>query len=423
MKIVFEHLETAHIKTLAAYKSAGGYTAAEKALKKMKPDDVIEMVKQSGLRGRGGAGFSTGMKFSFVPKDPSLTKYLLCNADEGEPGTFKDRILMEQIPHSTLEGMIIAAYATGCHKAYIYVRGEYTESIDSLEKAIDECYKNHLLGEKILGSDFDLDIHIFRGAGAYICGEETGLVSSLEGFKGWPKLKPPFPAISGFNKKPTLINNVETLATLPWIILHGAEAHRKIGTEKSPGTKLFCLSGPVKNPGTYELPLGIPLRELIYDIGGGLSGGLKLKAVIPGGLSSSALTAEEAERITLDFEALAEAGSMLGSGGVIVIGDNQCMVDLIDIITYFFKHESCGQCTPCREGTGWMQKIVKSIIERRGREDDIQLLSNISSNMMGGRTICALSDAAAMPVKSFVTKFKSEFEYHIKNKRCPLNAH
>ncbi len=422
-KIVFEHLEAAHIKTLAAYKSVGGYTAAEKALKKMKPDDVIEIVKQSGLRGRGGAGFSTGMKFSFVPKDRSLTKYLLCNADEGEPGTFKDRILMEQIPHSTLEGMIIAAYATDCHKAYIYVRGEYTESIDSIEKAIDECYKNHLLGEKILGSDFDLDIYLFRGAGAYICGEETGLVSSLEGFKGWPKLKPPFPAISGFNKKPTVINNVETLATLPWIILHGAEAHRKIGTEKSPGTKLFCLSGPVKNPGTYELPLGIPLRELIYDIGGGLEGDLKLKAVIPGGLSSSVLTAEEAQRITLDFEALAGAGSMLGSGGVIVIGDNQCMVDLMDIITYFFKHESCGQCTPCREGTGWMQKIVKSIIERRGREDDLELLSNISSNMMGGRTICALSDAAAMPVKSFVTKFKSEFEYHIKNKRCPLNVH
>mgnify|MGYP001618070743 FL=1 len=422
-KIVFEYLNVPDIKSLSTYKSVGGYRAAEKALKKMKPDDVIEMVKQSGLRGRGGAGFSTGMKFSFVPKDPSLTKYLLCNADEGEPGTFKDRILMEEIPHSTLEGMIIAAYATGCHKAYIYVRGEYTESIDSLEKAIDECYKNHLLGEKILGSDFDLNIYLFRGAGAYICGEETGLVSSLEGFKGWPKLKPPFPAVSGFNKKPTVINNVETLATLPWIILHGAEAHRKIGTEKSPGTKLFCLSGPVKNPGTYELPLGIPLRELIYDIGGGLEGDLKLKAVIPGGLSAPVLTAEEAQRITLDFEALASADSMLGSGGVIVIGDNQCMVDLMGIITYFFKHESCGQCTPCREGTGWMQKIVKSIIERRGREDDIQLLSNISSNMMGGRTICALSDAAAMPVKSFVTKFKGEFESHIKNKRCPLNAH
>lgn len=422
-KIVFEHLEVAHIKTLTAYKSVGGYKAAEKVLKEMKPDDVIEVVKQSGLRGRGGAGFSTGMKFSFVPKDRSLTKYLLCNADEGEPGTFKDRVLMEQIPHSTLEGMIIAAYATGCHKAYIYVRGEYTESIDSLEKAIDECYKNHLLGKKILGSDFDLDITIFRGAGAYICGEETGLVSSLEGFKGWPKLKPPFPALSGFNKKPTVINNVETLATLPWIILHGAPAHRKIGTEKSPGTKLFCLSGPVKNPGTYELPLGISLKEVIYDIGGGLEGDLKLKAVIPGGLSAPVLTAEEAQRITLDFEALASAGSMLGSGGIIVIGNNQCMVDLMGIITYFFKHESCGQCTPCREGTGWMQKIVKSIIERRGREEDIQLLSNISSNMMGGRTICALSDAAAMPVKSFVTKFKSEFEYHIKNKRCPLNAH
>lgn len=426
--IVFEHIEVPNIKTLATYRSVGGYKAVEKALKTMKPDDIIDMVKQSGLRGRGGAGFSTGMKFSFVPKDPSLTKYLLCNADEGEPGTFKDRILMERIPHSTLEGMIIAAYATGCHKAYIYVRGEYTESIEALGTAIEECYKNQLLGKKILNSAFDLDISVFRGAGAYICGEETGLVSSLEGFKGWPKLKPPFPAVEGFNKKPTLINNVETLATLPWIILHGAEAHRKIGTEKSPGTKLFCLSGAVKRPGTYELPLGTPLKELIYDIGEGLAAGelegnLKLKAVIPGGLSASVLTAAEAETMTLDFEALAQAGSMLGSGGVIVIGDDQCMVDLMSIITYFFKHESCGQCTPCREGTGWMQKIVKSICERRGREEDIALLTNISTNMMGGRTICALADAAAMPVKSFVTKFKSEFEYHIRNKRCPLHAH
>ncbi|OGQ60380.1 MAG: NADH oxidoreductase (quinone) subunit F [Deltaproteobacteria bacterium RIFCSPLOWO2_12_FULL_38_8] len=418
-KIVFQNLHIPNIKKLAVYREHGGYTAAQKVLKETKPEDIITLVKNSGLRGRGGAGFGTGMKWSFVPKDAHL-KYLLCNADEGEPGTFKDRILMEQIPHSTLEGMIIACYAIQCPRAYIYVRGEYTESIEALEAAIQECTKNNFLGKNIFGTPFSLDIHVFKGAGAYICGEETGLVTSMEGAKGQPKVKPPFPAISGFNKKPTVINNVETLAVLPWIILNGADNYKKIGTEKSPGTKLFCLSGPVKNPGTYELPLGFPLKDLIYDIGGGLTGNLKLKAVIPGGLSAPVLTAEETMTMTMDFESLAKVGSMLGSGGVIVIANDQCMVDLLSVITYFYKHESCGQCTPCREGTGWMKKVVDSILHQRGRAEDIPLLQDISTNMMGGRTICALSDAAAMPVKSFVTKFKQEFEYHIKNKRCHL---
>lgn len=423
MKVVLKFLDVPNIHTLSAYQKQGGYEAAKKVVTKMKPDDVINLVKDSGLRGRGGAGFSTGMKWSFVPKDPSKTKYLLCNGDESEPGTFKDRILMEQIPHSVLEGIIIGCFAVQSHKAYIYIRGEYMESIHSLEAAIEECKNNNILGKNIFGTKFDLDVHVFKGAGAYICGEETGLISSIEGFKGWPKLKPPFPAIAGFNRQPTIINNVETLAVIPWIILKGAQEFKKVGTEKSPGTKLFCLSGPVKKPGTYELPLGFPLKDFIFDVGGGLLDGLKLKAVIPGGMSAPVLTAEEALKINLDFESLAQAGSMLGSGGVIVITDDQCMVDMLQVVTHFFKHESCGQCTPCREGTGWTYKITRSILNNKGRLDDIQLISDISTNMMGGRTICALSDAAAMPTKSIVNKFKHEFEYHIKNKRCDLYAH
>ena len=427
MKILFEHLDVPAIHTLSTYREKGGYQALEKVLKHMKPEEVISVVTDSGLRGRGGAGFPAGKKWSFVPKDSpnssGKTKYLLCNGDESEPGTFKDRILMEQIPHLVLEGMIMAAYAIDCHKAYIYVRGEYTESITALEKAIEECHSHVLLGEKILGTNFNLDIHVFKGAGAYICGEETGLISSLEGTKGWPKLKPPFPAIAGFNRQPTVINNVETLAAVPWIIRQGAQAYKKVGTEKSPGTKLFCLSGPVKNPGTYELNLGFPLKDLIYDIGGGLLNNAKLKAVIPGGASAHVLTAEEALKVNLDYESIAAAGSMLGSGGIMVIPDTQCMVDLLSVIAHFFKHESCGQCTPCREGTGWLEKIILSILHKRGREEDIDLILDITRNMQGGRTICALSDAAAWPVESFVKKFRQEFEYHIKYKRCHLNVH
>ncbi len=422
MKIIFEHLDVPNIHKLSVYRSVGGYSALEKALRELSPDQVIEIVKLSGLRGRGGAGFATGMKWGFVPKDPSQTKYLLCNGDESEPGTFKDRIIMEKMPHLNLEGIIIASFAIGAQRAYIYIRGEYEESIVSLEKAIQECHENQLLGKNILGSSFSLEVTVFKGAGAYICGEETGLVSSLEGFKGWPKLKPPFPAIAGFNRKPTIINNTETLSSVPWIIRHGGDAYKKIGTPKSTGTKLFCLSGPVNRPGTYELVMGTPLKVLIYDVGGGLKNNVKLKAVIPGGVSAPILTAEEAEKINLDHESLASVGSMLGSGGVIVITQDYCMVEILDTITYFFRDESCGQCTPCREGTGWMKKIVKSILEKRGRKEDLPLLSQISENMMGGKTICALADAAAMPVKSIVTKFADDFMYHIEHKRCPLHV-
>ena len=296
------------------------------------------------------------------------------------------------------------------------------EAIESLEKAIEEARRENLIGKNIFGTHFDCEVHVFKGAGAYICGEETGLISSLEGYKGHPKLKPPFPALEGFNRKPTVVNNTETLSALPWIIRQGGEAYKKFGTEKSPGTKLFCLSGPVNRPGTYELPLGTPLKDLIYDIGGGLKDNRKLKAVIPGGISAPVLTAEEAEKLNLSYESCQEAGTMLGSGGVIVISDNYCMADIMKTVTHFFWDESCGQCTPCREGTGWMNKIVESILERRGRPDDLPLLLNISSNMMGGRTICALADAAAMPVNSFVKKFASDFQNHIDQKRCHLHG-
>ncbi|MBI4041072.1 MAG: NADH-quinone oxidoreductase subunit NuoF [Deltaproteobacteria bacterium] len=420
-RILFEHLNEKNIQKLDTYREKGGYTAAQRAIGKMTPQQVTQTVIDSGLRGRGGAGFPTGKKWSFIPKNEPMT-YLLCNGDESEPGTFKDRVLMEQLPHSVLEGIMIGSYAIGCHRAYIYIRGEFTDSIASLEEALQECYEAKFLGKNIFGTSYSLDISVFKGAGAYICGEETGLISSLEGFKGWPKIKPPFPAIAGFNRKPTIINNVETLAAVPWILNHGAEAYRKMGTEQSPGTKLFCLSGPVKNPGTYELPLGFPLKDLIFEVGGGLLEGLKLKAVIPGGASAKILTAEEALETNLSYEDCQKKGTMLGSGGVMVIPHTQCMVDLLGVVTYFFKDESCGQCTPCREGTGWMEKIVQSILHNRGRPQDIALLLGISQNMQGGRTICALADAAAWPVESYVQKFKNEFEYHINHRRCNLHV-
>ncbi|OGQ18565.1 MAG: NADH oxidoreductase (quinone) subunit F [Deltaproteobacteria bacterium RIFCSPHIGHO2_02_FULL_40_11] len=418
-KVLFERLEIPNIHKISVFQEHGGYQMAKRALQ-MAPEEVTKIVTDSGLRGRGGAGFPTGMKWSFVPKDASKIKYLLCNGDESEPGTFKDRILMEKMPHLLLEGMIIAAHAIDCHRAYIYIRGEFTESIAALEKAIEDCHTENILGKNIFGTKFNLEIHVFKGAGAYICGEETGLISSLEGTKGWPKVKPPFPAIAGFNRLPSIVNNVETLAAVPWILKNGAQAYRKFGTEKSPGTKLFCLSGPVKNPGTYELPCGFPLKDLIFDIGGGLLDDLNLKAVIPGGASAKILTAEEALKTTLCYEGCQTMGTMLGSGGVIVIPHTQCMVDLLHVVSYFFKDESCGQCTPCREGTGWMHKIVDSILHQRGRPEDVQLLLDISENIQGGRTICALADAAAWPVESYVKKFKQEFVDHIEKKACNL---
>lgn len=418
-KLLSEHYDKDEFQRLEGYKKFGGYEVLKKALK-MQPQAIIDEVKASGLRGRGGAGFPTGTKWGFLPKNGE-PRYLLCNADEGEPGTFKDRLMMERAPHQLIEGMIISGFAIGSKKGYIYVRGEYHYPISVLNKALKEAYDAGLLGKNILGSGCDFDLDVYSGAGAYICGEETGMISSLEGLKGQPKLKPPFPAVQGYLRKPTIVNNVETLAAVIPIIRDGAAAYRKFGTEKSAGTKLFSLSGNIVRPGNYEVPLAYPMKDLVYGLGGGMKPGRKLKAVIPGGSSAPVLTAEEAERATLDYENLAQMGSMLGSGAVIVIDDSQCMVDMLGVLTHFYHHESCGQCTPCREGTGWLNKIVHSILEGRGRLQDIELLEKVADNMKG-RTICALSDAAALPVLSFVQKFRDEFEFYVREGRSKVRG-
>lgn len=402
-------------RTLETYKSKGGYESLKKALA-MKPEDIVSLVKDSGLRGRGGAGFPTGLKWTFIPKEAPL-RYLVCNNDEGEPGTFKDRYILELSPHMLIEGMIIAAFAIKAKKAYIYTRCEFYDEIAWTNKAIQEAYNAGLLGKNILGSGFDFDLDHYIGAGAYICGEETGLLSSLEGKKGQPKLKPPFPAVEGYLGKPTIINNTETLALIPWIVKNGPAEFKKMGTEKSPGTKLFCVSGPVKNPGVFEKPLGYPLKKLIYEDAGGLIDGKKLKAVIPGGASASILTAAEVENINLDFDSLAAAGSMLGSGAVIVIPDDQSIFEILKVTVDFFHHESCGQCTPCREGTGWIANFLQGVKDKKGQADDYDKIYNIADQMMG-RTICALSDAAAMPTKAMVKKFREELNQELsKSKR------
>ncbi len=418
-KLLTEHYDKAEFQSLAGYKKLGGYEVLKKALK-MQPQAIIDEVKTSGLRGRGGAGFPTGTKWSFLPKN-NEERFLLCNADEGEPGTFKDRLMMERAPHQLIEGMIISAFAIGSKKSYIYIRGEYHEPIRIVEKALKEAYDAGLLGKNILGSGFDHDMDVYSGAGAYICGEETGMISSLEGKKGQPKLKPPFPAVKGYLRKPTIVNNVETLAAVVPIIRDGAAAYRKFGTEKSPGTKLFSVSGNVVRPGTYEVPLGYKLIDLINNECGGMKPGRKLKACIPGGSSAPILTAEETEKATMDYECLAQMGTMLGSGAVIVFDDSNCMVDMLGVITHFYHHESCGQCTPCREGTGWLNKTLHSILAGKGRLQDLDILESVANNMKG-RTICALSDAAALPVLSFVQKFRGEFEYFIREGRSKVKG-
>lgn len=419
VKYLSEHYSKPEYRSLDGYKKHGGYEMLAKALK-MEPQKIIDEVKASGLRGRGGAGFSTGMKWGFLPNNGE-PRYLLCNADESEPGTFKDRVMMEKAPHQLIEGMLISAFAVKSHKAYIYIRGEYMGPAAVLEKAIAEAKAAGLIGKNILGSGFDCELDLFLGAGAYICGEETGLISSLEGYKGQPKLKPPFPAVQGYLKKPTIVNNVETLAAVVSILRDGAQGFRKYGTEKSAGTKLFSISGNVNKPGTYEVPLGYKLMDLINIECGGLKPGRKLKAVVPGGSSAPVLTADESERATLDYECLAAMGSMLGSGAIIVIDDSNCMVDVLSTITHFYHHESCGQCTPCREGTGWMEKIIHSLIHGHAKPGDIDMLLKIADNMKG-RTICALADAAALPVSSFVTKFRDEFEYFVKEKKSKVRG-
>jgi NADH-quinone oxidoreductase subunit F len=370
---------------------------------------LIDEVKSSGLRGRGGAGFPTGMKWGFVPRNTGKPTYLLCNADESEPGTFKDRLLMERDPHLLIEGMAISCFALNCHLCYIYLRGEYEFVAHTLQAALDEAYEAKILGPSLMGRDFALDIHLHLGQGAYICGEETALIESLEGYRGYPRIKPPFPATHGFLTSPTVVNNVETLMAVPWIIQNGGAAYASIGTEKSKGTKLFSVSGHVAKPGVYEVDMGYPLLDFINNEAGGVPNGRKLKAVIPGGSSVPVLRAEECGGVTLDYESLAKAGTMLGSGGMIVFDDSTKMPEVLSVIADFYAHESCGQCTPCREGTGWAAKILRNIIAGKGSKPDVDLLLKIA-DMMEGKTICPLADADVMPIRSFVTKFRSEFE-------------
>ena len=408
---IFTNLYGMHDRTLKGAQARGHWDRTDKVIQKGR-DWVIQEMKDSGLRGRGGAGFPTGVKWGFLPNNGE-TRYLLCNADEGEPCTFKDRMMMERAPHQLIEGMIMSAFAINSPKSYIYIRGEYNFAANIVRKAIEEAYSAGLLGKNILGSGFDHDMDVYQGAGAYICGEETGMISSLEGKKGQPKLKPPFPAIQGYLNKPTIVNNVETLAAVKYIIRDGAEAYRKNGTEKSAGTKLFSVAGDVNKPGNYEVPLGYKMIDLINNECGGMKDGGTLKAAIPGGTSAPILTAEEIEKATLDYECLAEMGSMLGSGSIVIMNDKRCMVDMMKVISHFYHHESCGQCTPCREGTGWLHKLVSSVIAGTASLTDIDLLCEVA-NKMKGRTICALSDAAALPVLGIVPKFKEEFEFYIK---------
>jgi len=407
-KILLANIDKPEQASLAKYRERGGDKALEKALAMEQPA-LIEEVKASGLRGRGGAGFPTGMKWSFVPRNTDKPTYLLCNADESEPGTFKDRLLMERDPHLMIEGMAIASYALDCHLSYIYIRGEYEFVANTVQKALDEAYAAKILGPSVMGKDFALDIFVHLGQGAYICGEETSLIESLEGNRGYPRIKPPFPASHGFLASPTVVNNVETLAALPWIIQNGAAAYAAMGTEKSKGTKLFSVSGHVTKPGVYEVEMGYPLLDFINNEAGGVPNGHKLKAVIPGGSSVPVLTAAECEGVLLDYESLAKAGTMLGSGGMIVLDDTTSMPETLSVIADFYAHESCGQCTPCREGTGWAAKILKNIVAGKGKRSDLDLLLKICDRMEG-KTICPLADADVMPIRSFVTKFRSEFE-------------
>lgn len=418
VKLLSEHFGNPQARELRWYRDHGGYEGARKALLEMNPDQVTQEVIASNLRGLGGAGFPTGRKWTFVPKDLDKPRYLVVNADEGEPGTFKDRYILELDPHRLIEGMLIASYAVGIHVAYIYIRGEYVRPYEILQKAIDDAYAEGLLGERILGKDFRLDIYVHRGAGAYICGEESALLESLEGKKGWPRLRPPFPAVKGVFACPTVIDNVETLSHLPKIILNGGPWFAEIGSPRNGGTRLFCLSGSVKKPGVYELAMGTPLRELIYEHGGGIIEDKQLKAVIPGGVSASILKADEID-VPMDFDSLMKIGSMAGSGGVVAMDEDVCIVKALGVVAHFFSHESCGQCTPCREGTGWVEKIVNRILAGAGHPPDLQNLLAMANNMTG-TSICALSDAAAMPVKSYITKFRPEFEHHVRNKKCDL---
>jgi NADH-quinone oxidoreductase subunit F len=411
-----EHYGDDAYRTLAGYEAKGGFAGLKKALA-LAPEQVTELVKASGLRGRGGAGFATGLKWSFMPKTSDRMKVIVVNGDESEPGSFKDRLIMERGPFEVLEGLLIGAWAMGAQRSYIYVRGEYAEAIRALRSAVAELYKKKLLGKSVMGKKgFDHDVVVHGGAGAYICGEETALLESLEGKKGQPRFKPPFPASYGLFGRPTTINNTETLASVPDILRQGGEWFLNIGKPNNGGSKLFSVSGHVNKPGNYEIPLGTPFAELL-KMAGGVRGGRKLKDVIPGGSSTPVLRGEVMMELNMDYDSIAKAGSMLGAGSVIVMDDTTCMVRALARISHFYYEESCGQCTPCREGTGWLARVVHRIEHGEGRMEDLDLLVDMAGKIEG-RTICALGDAAAMPVASFIRHFRDEFEYHIQQRRC-----
>jgi NADH-quinone oxidoreductase subunit F len=406
---------------LKAYQDRGGYQAIRKIVEqKLTPDAVIAEVKKSALRGRGGAGFPTGLKWSFMPKNFTGQKYIVCNSDEGEPGTFKDRDILRYNPHSVIEGMIIAGYAMSATAGYNYIHGEIWEVYEQYEQALAEAYAAGYIGRNILGSEFSYEMYAHPGYGAYICGEETALLESLEGKKGQPRFKPPFPASYGLFGKPTTVNNTETFAAVPWIIMNGGPAYLDIGKPNNGGTKIFSVVGDVQKPGNYEVPLGTPFRTLL-ELAGGVPEGRTLKAVIPGGSSAPVLPAAIMNELTMDYDSIAKAGSMLGSGAVIVMDDSRSMVHSLLRLSYFYMHESCGQCTPCREGTGWLYRMVERIANGQGRMQDIDLLNSVSDNIQG-RTICALGDAAAMPVRAMIKHFKDEFVALIEKNAAPVHA-
>jgi NADH-quinone oxidoreductase subunit F len=424
-KILTQHIDVPGIETFEVYRKHGGYASVEKALKTMSPDDVTEEVKKSGLRGRGGAGFPTGMKWSFVDKKSDKPRYLVCNGDESEPGTFKDRYLMSKNPHALVEGMITSSYAIGAKRSYIYIRGEMMYVVRIIQKAIDEAYANGFLGKNILGSGYDLELNVTCGAGAYICGEETALIESLEGKRGNPRIKPPFPAIAGLYGCPTVVNNVETIAAVSWIVVNGGDEYAKIGVGRSTGTKLISASGHLNKQGVYEIELGLPVQEFIYsdEYLGGVPNGKKLKAVIAGGSSVPILpidlllkTAAGEDRL-MSYESLSDGGfatgTMLGSGGFIAMNEDTCIVKNTWNLSRFYHHESCGQCSPCREGTGWLEKVLHAIESGHGKQSDIDLLVDIAKKIEGN-TICPLGDAAAWPVGSAIRHFRDEFEWHVK---------
>lgn len=419
--VCFRTLQVENSWTLEAYRAAGGYEVLEKILKdKITPDEIIAEMKTSALRGRGGAGFPTGLKWSFMPRNVEGQKYIVCNSDEGEPGTCKDRDILRYNPHQLIEGMAIAGYTIGASMGYNYIRGEFWEPYERFEGALEEARAAGLLGDNILGSGFDFNIHSHLGAGAYICGEETALLESIEGKKGQPRFKPPFPANYGLYGRPTTINNTESLASVPVILKNGGQWFLDLGLPNNGGNKLFCVSGHVNKPGNYEIPMGTPFAELL-EMAGGVRNGHKLKAVIPGGSSTPVLPADVAMQMNMDYDSIAKAGSMLGAGSVIVMDESTCMVNVLARLSHFYYEESCGQCTPCREGTGWLARMVHRIEHGEGAQEDLDKLADVAGRIEGN-TICALGDAAAMPVKSFIRHFRDEFQYHIDHKKCMVGS-